>query len=214
MGKVIFVSGIDTDVGKSVATGWYAKQLMMQGYSVITQKMVQTGGEKLSDDIRLHRQMQGIDLTEADRQGLTCPYIFPYPCSPHLAARLAEESIDAEKITQATACLSANYDYVLLEGAGGLLVPYTESRTTFDYLRACGYPLILVTSGRLGSLNHSLLSLEMCRIHHIPLQMVIYNDYHAADPLISQETRRYLRRYLADNFPEAQFVCLPIQDLM
>lgn len=213
MGKVIFVSGIDTDVGKSVATGWYAKRLMVQGYSVITQKMVQTGNADFSEDIRRHRQIQGIALTEDDRQGLTCPYIFPYPCSPHLAARLANQTIEPEKITQATAYLRAKYDYVLLEGAGGLLVPYTERHTTLDYVRAQGYPLLLVTGGKLGSLNHSLLSLEICRVHQIPLQGVIYNDYPATDPTISQETRRYLSRYLAQAFPSAAFDILPILEL-
>ena len=80
MGKVLFVSGIDTDIGKSIATGYYAKHLMQQGYSVITQKMVQTGCQDISTDIIVHRKIQGITLTEEDRQGITCPYLFDYPC--------------------------------------------------------------------------------------------------------------------------------------
>ena len=88
MGKVIFVSGIDTDVGKTVATGIYAKKLMEQGFSVITQKMIQTGCKNIADDLLVHRKIQGIDLTAEDLQGDTCPYLFEYPCSPHLAAKL------------------------------------------------------------------------------------------------------------------------------
>ena len=60
MGKVIFVSGIDTDVGKTVATGIYAKKLMEQGFSVITQKMIQTGCKNIADDLLVHRKIQGI----------------------------------------------------------------------------------------------------------------------------------------------------------
>ena len=79
MGKVIFVSGIDTDVGKTVATGIYAKKLMEQGFSVITQKMIQTGCKNIADDLLVHRKIQGIDLTKEDLQGDTCPYLFEYP---------------------------------------------------------------------------------------------------------------------------------------
>lgn len=214
MGKVIFVSGIDTDIGKSVATGWYAKKLTEQGFSVITQKMVQTGNERFSADIRLHRKLQGIDLTEDDRQGLTCPYIFRYPCSPHLAAQLEHQIIEANKITQASAYLSEKYDYVLLEGAGGLLVPYSETQTILDYIRSQNYPLILVTSAKLGSLNHSLLSLEICRLHGISLFMLIYNDYPESDSIISQGTQRYLKSYLTRHFPQAQFVILPKLEIL
>ena len=98
MGKVLFVSGIDTDIGKSIATGHYAKYLMQQGYSVITQKMVQTGCQDISTDIIVHRKIQGIALTEEDRQGITCPYLFDYPCSPHMAARLQQTCIDEKTI--------------------------------------------------------------------------------------------------------------------
>ena len=118
MGKVLFVSGIDTDIGKSIATGYYAKYLMQQGYSVITQKMVQTGCQDISTDIIVHRKIQGIVLTEEDRRGVTCPYLFDYPCSPHMAARLQQTCIDEKTIEKSTALLAQNYDYVLLEGAG------------------------------------------------------------------------------------------------
>ena len=204
MGKVLFVSGIDTDIGKSIATGYYAKYLMQQGYSVITQKMVQTGCQEISEDIVVHRKIQGIALTEEDRQGITCPYLFDYPCSPHMAARLQQTCI----VEKSTALLAQNYDYVLLEGAGGLMVPYSEEKTTLDYLAARGYPLILVTSGRLGSINHTLLSLEACAQRKITVEALIYNLYPSADELIAQDTQQYLRGYLAKRFPETKFMLM------
>ena len=208
MGKVLFVSGIDTDIGKSIATGHYAKYLMQQGYSVITQKMVQTGCQDISTDIIVHRKIQGIALTEEDRQGITCPYLFDYPCSPHLAARLQQTCIDEKIIEKSTALLAQNYDYVLLEGAGGLMVPYSEEKTTLDYLTAHGYPLIFVTSGRLGSINHTLLSLEACAQRKISVEALIYNLYPPADELITQDTQQYLRGYLAKRFPETKFMLM------
>ena len=97
-GKVLFVSGIDTSVGKTVATGLLAKALMVAGKRVITQKMIQTGCVEVSEDIEAHRQIQGIDFTEEDKAGLTCPYIFTYPCSPHMAAAKDGREIDLSVI--------------------------------------------------------------------------------------------------------------------
>lgn len=210
MGQVIFVSGIDTDVGKTVATGWYAKKLMQQGFSVITQKMIQTGCEGIATDLLVHRQMQGMAILPEDQQGTTCPYVFRYPCSPHLAAKLEQREIDPQKIQAATVYLAQKYDYVLLEGAGGLLVPYNECQTSLDYVQQQGYPVILVTSGKLGSINHTLLSLEVCQSRQIAVHSVIYNQYPEVDEIIEKETQRYLQQYLARQFPATSFELLGV----
>ena len=160
--NVLFISGIDTNVGKTVATGMIAKALAKAGKKVITQKMIQTGCEHVSEDIEAHRQIQGLPFTDEDTQGLTCPYIFTYPCSPHMAAAKDGRRIDLETITQATRRLRETYEYVLLEGAGGLMVPNDMESLTIDYVKEQAYPLILVTSGKLGSINHTLLSPYAC----------------------------------------------------
>ncbi len=211
MGKIIFVSGIDTDIGKTVATGFYAKHLMKQGYSVITQKMIQTGCEGISSDILQHRRMQNMPLTQEDKDGITCPYLFRYPCSPHLAAEMENIIIDTHKIAEAGQLLAEKYDYVLLEGAGGLAVPYDNRHTTLDYIAEQQLPLILVTSGRLGSINHTLLSLMACQQKQIPLVSLIYNSYPPTDEIIQQSTLNYLREYIERNFPEAEFLVMDKQ---
>ncbi|OBX05319.1 ATP-dependent dethiobiotin synthetase BioD [Gallibacterium salpingitidis] len=208
MGKILFVSGIDTEVGKTVATGVYAKKLMEQGFSVITQKMIQTGCEKISDDILVHRKIQQIALTEEDLAGITCPYLFHYPCSPHLAAKMENRHIDPAYITEKTQQLAQRYDYVLLEGAGGLAVPYRNNETTLDFIAKYQYPLILVTSGKLGSINHTLLSLMACQSRNIPVHTVIYNRFPEKDPLIEQDTQHYLQQYLQQYWPQTEFVLL------
>ena len=114
--NVLFISGIDTNVGKTVATGMIAKALAKAGKKVITQKMIQTGCEHVSEDIEAHRQIQGIPFTDEDTRGLTCPYIFTYPCSPHMAAAKDGRRIDLDTITQSTRRLRETYEYVLLEG--------------------------------------------------------------------------------------------------
>ena len=123
--NVFFVSGIDTDAGKSYATGFLAREWNKNGQRTITQKFIQTGNVGHSEDIDLHRRIMGISFTKEDEEGLTMPEIFSYPASPHLASQLDNRPIDFNKIKRATKKLSERYDYVLLEGAGGLMVPLT-----------------------------------------------------------------------------------------
>lgn len=204
-GTVLFISGIDTNVGKTVATGMIAKALAKAGKKVITQKMIQTGCEKVSEDIEVHRQIQGIPFTEEDRQGLTCPYIFTYPCSPHMAAAKDGRSIELGTVTQATRRLQETYEYVLLEGAGGLMVPNDMESLTIDYVKEQAYRLILVTSGKLGSINHTLLSLYACERYGIEVKAIVYNQYPSIDPLIEANTLDYLKT----KYPEIPLILLP-----
>ncbi len=173
--RVIAVSGIDTDIGKTVATGAIARSLLKQGYNVFTQKMVQTGCTDISEDITVHRQFMRIELTGDDKTGISCPYIFPVPCSPHLAARLVGEKVDPAKIAAASDKLLQQYDILLLEGAGGLSVPLTLDYTFIDYLEEYCLPVVLVSSPRLGSLNHTINALEILRARQIQLAGIVYN---------------------------------------
>ena len=170
--NVYFVSGIDTNVGKSYATGFIARTWNSEGRRTITQKLIQTGNTGMSEDIELHRRIMGCGLLPEDREGLTMPEIFSYPCSPHLAAEIDGRQIDFWKIQKATEELAGRYDAVLLEGAGGLMVPLTRKLLTIDYIAWKRYPLIYVTSGRLGSINHFLLGLEAIRARRIRLHTV------------------------------------------
>ena len=203
-GKVLFISGIDTSVGKTAATGAIAKALAEAGKKVITQKMIQTGCEQVSEDIEEHRRIMGIPFTEEDREGLTCPYVFTYPCSPHMAAAKDGRTIDLRVISEATEQLCERYEYVLLEGAGGLMVPNDFESLTIDYIRDQGYPLVLVTSGKLGSINHTLLSLYAAQQMGIQVKAIVYNQYPSIDPLIEANSLEYLRV----KFPEIPLLLL------
>lgn len=212
-----FVTGIDTDAGKSYATGWLARELCASGRRVITQKMIQTGCGEISDDIVTHRQLMGIPLQPVDTDGTTCPIIYPFPASPHLSARLAGEETPLDKVRESTAKLSSQYDIVLLEGAGGLMVPlrpfgssqHGPQYLTADYVKAENLPVMLVTSARLGSLNHTLLTLEACRSRDIEVAGLLYNLYPAGDPVISADTRDYLKRYLDFYHPACRWIEIP-----
>jgi dethiobiotin synthetase len=190
MSPVTCISGIDTDIGKTVATGLMARALLSQGYSVITQKVVQTGCAGIAEDIQQHRKLMDVEFFPEDKNGLTCPYVFSKPCSPHLAAELDQTQIDPDTITVTTQSLAAKYDHVLLEGAGGLMVPLTREMTFLDYLQDQGYPLILVSSPRLGSINHTLSALELAKGRGVEVRGIVYNYYDACDDVICRDSRK------------------------
>lgn len=206
-----FVSGIDTDAGKTVCTGWLARELMKAGRRVATMKFVQTGSnDAQSPDIALHRRIMGIELPE-DVRRITTPECFTYPASPDLAARMDGRSIDFERIETCVALLEQAYDVVLVEGAGGLMVPLTEKLTTIDYVKQRQWPTLFVTSGKLGSINHTLLSWEALANRTMTLSAVIYNCHNPMpDALIDADTRVYLHRSAQQTFPEALWLECPI----
>lgn len=220
--SVLFVSGIDTDIGKTYATGLLAKSLMQQGVNVITQKLVQTGISKqadgelgIADDILSHRQLMHMPLQPCDLDFTTCPYRYEKPASPHLSAALANRPLNVNVITDATKALQVDYEMVLLEGAGGLLVPINEQLLTLDYIAERGYPIVLVTSGRLGSINHTLLSLEAIKSRGLMIHSVIYNHIHddaeQTDAEIANSTIDFLQAYLARYYPKAHWLVLAKQ---
>lgn len=193
-GRVLAVSGIDTGIGKTVATGWLARAFAGSGLRTITQKISQTGCDGVSDDIAAHREIMGIGLQDVDLDGTTCPYVFRHPASPHLAAAMEGREIDVMTVRRATFLLQKRYDLVLFEGAGGLLVPLNGNLLFADYLRDAGYGLVLVTSPRLGSINHTLLSLEACISRGIEVRGVVYNRFGEEDRRIGDDTRRVIER--------------------
>ena len=209
--NVYFVSGIDTDAGKSYATGYIARVWNAAGIRTVTQKFIQTGNEGMSEDIALHRRIMGCGLLPEDEQRLTMPEIFSYPCSPHLASEIDGREIDFARIESATDTLSERYDAVLLEGAGGLMVPLTRDLLTIDYIKEKGYPLIFVTSGKLGSISHTLLSLEAVKNRDIPLKMLVFNMFpHEEDSTIADDTQAFLKDWIRREFPDTEYFTVPV----
>lgn len=204
-----FVSGIHTDAGKSYCTGWYAKKLMDEGRRVITQKFVQTGNNDLSEDIDLHRRIMETGLLPEDLDHTTAPLIFTHPCSPQLAARLDNREIDFSIIDNASKLLEEKYDTVLIEGAGGLMVPLTDDFLTIDYITSRKLPLIFVVNSSLGSINHAILSFEAIKARGIKMPVVLYNHYFDTDKLIADDTYGFIERYLSRHFPETRLISVP-----
>ncbi len=206
---LLFVSGIDTDAGKSFATGWLAKQLYLMGKNVITQKFVQTGNRGVSEDIMVHRKIMETGILPEDEAGLTAPVIFSYPASPDLAARIDGKVLDINIISKATEQLRKRFDYILIEGAGGLMVPLKGEYLTIDYISEHNLPVVLVTNGALGSVSHTLLSLYAIKKMGISLFALIYNPHFDSDTTIAYDTRTYIQHWIEKEFPGTYYIEMP-----
>lgn len=207
----MFVTGIGTDVGKSYATGWLARELSALGRKVITQKFIQTGNKGYSEDIEVHRRVMGIPMQERDTDHTTAPLILSYPASPHLAAEIDGVTVDFGMADKSTKTLAMEYDTVIVEGAGGALVPLHGDRLTADYVADHKLPAVVVTNGQLGSINHTLLTLEALKSRGIAIAAVIYNPYFDKDGIICADTRRYIESYLEKHYPDTIYLEMPDQ---
>lgn len=203
------MTGIGTDVGKSYATGWLARELTRTGRKVITQKFIQTGNHDYSEDIDVHRKVMGIPMQPRDIDHTTAPLILSYPASPHLAAEIDKVTVDFDIAAQATLTLRDEYDTVLIEGAGGVLVPLHDDYLTADYMADHKLPAVVVTNGQLGSINHTLLTLEALKSRDVKIAALLYNPYFDKDRIICADTREYLRHYLHKHFPESLYLEMP-----
>ena len=171
-GKVFFVSGIDTGIGKTMATGLMARSLASAGRDVITVKLVQTGNDGFSEDIDAHRAICGGIRFPEDGEGLTA-------------------------ISRAVRECAARHEIVLVESAGGLDVPLTDELLSIDFAAREGWPLVLVSCGRLGSINHTLLSLEAAKTRGMSVAGVVWNWCEGADSRIDDDSCETTRSYLS-----------------
>jgi len=212
MSEAIFITGIDTDAGKTYATAYYARLLAQKNLSVITQKFIQTGCVGSSEDIEAHRRLLGIGVLPEDELGLTAPVIFSYPASAQLAARIDGRDIDLKLISDSTDELLRRYDRVLIEGAGGLFVPITDDYFAIDYVAEHHLPVVLTVNSRLGSINHTVLSLEAIKARGLDLRAVIYNEYFDNDAEIAADTKAFIARYVAAHFLDTEYIVMPRYD--
>jgi dethiobiotin synthetase len=158
--RFYFVTGTDTDCGKTFVTVQFMKQLKASGKRVLGVKPIACGGEQTSHGIRNQDALlfQQHSDGSADYAFIN-PFMFELPVSPHIAAAKIGKRLDAASV--AAHCLSqdySSYDHIFFEGAGGVHAPINEKETMLDLMRAFNIPVILVVGLRLGCLNHAILS--------------------------------------------------------
>ena len=159
--QAFFITGTDTGVGKTYVACQLIKQYIAQGYKVVGMKPVAAGedlvnGEWVNDDVL---KLEAASNVKAPR-ALTNPYSFREAIAPHLAAELAGVEIKLEVLKQAYDELNQLADIVIIEGAGGFLVPLNVTETMADLAICLNIPIIVVIGMKLGCINHSLLTIE------------------------------------------------------
>lgn len=153
----LFVTGTDTGVGKTFVTTALARGLRAAGIDVGVMKPIETGVPPDGpEDARALRRAAAVD----DPLELVCPVRFALPASPEAAARAESRTVPLAAIRDAYATLAGRHAFMLVEGAGGLLVPIDGATDMADLARELGLPLLLVARAGLGTVNHTRLSLE------------------------------------------------------
>jgi len=182
-----FITGTDTGVGKTLIAGALARALSLQGSRVGVMKPFESGCRRDGDtlvpaDAVFLRNMAG----SQDDLALICPYAFERPLAPGIAARSEHVAINIEKVQKIFEQLSAPYDIMLVEGAGGLMVPISEELLMIDVIGLLKLPLIIVARTALGTINHTLLTVREAqragiRVHGIILNKVSLEPDEAED---------------------------------
>jgi len=176
MNRGIFITGTDTEVGKTIITGLFGRFLLENGLRVVTQKWVQTGKRGFSEDIGTHQKIMGIKREKNEKYLIdTMPYTFELPASPHLAARMENTEINPQRIMTAFHRLQEAFDFVVVEGTGGALVPINDCELVVDIAGQLSLPVIIVAENKLGAINHTLLTVEALKKRNIKVLGVIFN---------------------------------------
>lgn len=191
-----FVTGTDTGVGKTTVTVRLMQGLIAQGLTVIGMKPVASGCEWVDDRWQNEdvRQLTAASNVSAPPE-LINPYCFEPAIAPHVAAAQAGIEIDFQVILNAYRQLATMADVVIVEGAGGLLVPLDSKQTIADLIQTLKLPALLVVGMRLGCINHALLTAHTLKQRNIPLCGWVANRI---DPQMSvpQENLQTLTDYL------------------
>ena len=180
MKKFYFITGTDTGVGKTIATAVLGALLQARGYDVGVMKPVQCGG---NDARFLKRFLNIFDPLEKIN-----PCFAKEPLSPHLAFSRQRKTVDVPKIIQAFQELQSRHDIVLIEGAGGLLVPLKENYFVLDLIKDLEAEVIIISRLGLGSINHTLLTINQARDAGLKIKGILFNTLKSGAPGIPEKT--------------------------
>lgn len=177
MKQAFFITGTDTGVGKTYVACKLIRDYVAQGHRVIGMKPVAAGcdlvnGQWVNDDVL---RLEEASNVKAPRE-LVNPYSFKEAVAPHIAAENAGIEINTDVIKQAFQALSKLADIVIVEGAGGFLVPLNDQQSMADLPAALDIPVILVVGMRLGCINHSLLTVEAIKMRGLNLHGWVANQ--------------------------------------
>lgn len=177
----LFITATDTDAGKTLIAGGLAGALRRRGMDAGVMKPVQSGhlaAEEMGDASRL-RRLSGVEDSLED----ICPYAFSEPVAPRLAMERAGVRVELRELEGRCQEFQTRHEFFVVEGAGGLLVPYTSDALVADAADALGMPVLIVAGPRLGTVNHTALTVEVARARGLDVAGVVVNGYGKSQPV-------------------------------
>ncbi|MED4533295.1 dethiobiotin synthase [Metabacillus fastidiosus] len=191
----LFITGTDTDVGKTVVTSLLTAYFHKKGQNVIPYKPVQSGaleveGKLVAPDIEIYKRA----LPKVNEKMINT-YLLKKASSPHLAAREENIQIYPSVIIENIRLLEKQHDIVLVEGAGGLIVPLKDDGYSIIHLiKDANIPVLLVARAGLGTINHTILSVMAMREAGIEIAGIIMNQLAKEDQVIEQDNRKMIEK--------------------
>ncbi len=182
----LFVTGTDTGVGKTLVAAGILRWLRSQWIDAVPMKSVQTGAENRDGCLfapDLEFCLNAADLhPDSDERRLMSPYLYEPACSPHLAGKMAHRYPDVSVIQKSVEIILRRRHAVIVEGAGGIMVPLNENETMLDLMKTLGYPVVLVSRVGLGAINHALLSINTLNSAGLELAGIVFNQNESPAP--------------------------------
>lgn len=194
MSKNLFITGTGTDVGKTYVTGLVIKKLRESGAKAAYYKAAMSGNERRADGTLIPGDALSVKEVSGIAQPLEemCPYIYENAYSPHLAARIEGEQVELSVVRDGFRKVSETYDYVTVEGSGGILCPirYDGERIMLeDVIQDLGLSCLLVADAGLGTINSVVLTAEYMRARNIPIVGMIFNRFHKGNVMEEDNIR-------------------------
>ncbi len=183
MAKALFITGTGTDVGKTFVTGLIVKKLQENGKKAAYYKAAMSGNERCMD----HHLVPGDAQYVKDISGILqpleemCPYIYEQAFSPHLASRIEGNPVCMDVVCQGFHKVCEQYDYITMEGSGGILCPIRYDKTQLfltDIIEELSLSSLLIADAGLGTINSVVLTVEYMRAHNLPVKGIIFNHFH------------------------------------
>ena len=189
-----FITGTDTEVGKTLVTGALILKMREQGIHALGFKPVVAGTYQDHDGTILNEDLETLRIASqlAPSQMLLCPYVFEAPIAPHIAAEKLGINLDLQIMIDAYEQIRSQAEAVVVEGAGGFLVPINTTENLSDLAQKLDLPIIMVVGMRLGCINHALLTEEVIRSRQLKLAGWIANTLSSEMPSL-EENIQYLQ---------------------
>ena len=192
--RKIFIVGTGTDVGKTYVAGLVVKKLQESGRSAGYYKAAMSGNERGEDGDLLPGDALYVKKISGIEQSLDqmCPYVYEHGVSPHLASRLEGNPVRMDVVEKGFWEVCARYDYVTMEGSGGILCPVCFDQEEIwleDVIRRLGLSCLLVAHAGLGTINSVVLTAEYMRARGIPVKGIVYNRFHKGDIMEEDNVR-------------------------